>query len=217
MLSFSRTETLRPVPIRPVPIPVPIHWFQFEGEEVLDFRGDDDAWVFVDGQLCLDIGGIHGPISATMDLGDPASEVNETQRAIVQACADGLEVGRVYEVALFRAERRVTTSNFRLTLSGFVTQQSECAWVCGDGIVTAFEVCDGGFEENTGEFGKCATDCLGTGPLCGDGVVDPEFEECDLGALNVGSYGGAVPTARRAPSAAMECGTLATRSATTAR
>ncbi len=146
------------------------YWFQFEGDEVLDFRGDDDVWVFVDGQLCLDIGGIHGAESATMDFGNPASEANATQRTIVQACADRLEVGRVYEVAVFHAERRVVASNFRLTLSGFVTQASECDWVCGDGIVTAFEVCDDGVEENTGEFGKCTPDCLGIGPFCGDGA-----------------------------------------------
>ena len=102
----------------------------------------------------------------------------------------GLEVGNIYEVAVFHAERHTTASNFRLTLSGFVTQTSQCDWVCGDGIVTAFEVCDDGEGNNTGGFGECNEDCLGYGPYCGDGVVDPDNEACDLGALNVGSYEG---------------------------
>lgn len=166
------------------------YWFEFSGTEELAFSGDDDVWVFVDGRLCLDIGGLHGAVGATMNLGDPSAETNATQRAIVQSCVDNLEVGHVYEVAVFHAERHTTQSNFRLTLSGFVTQTSECNPVCGDGIVTAFEVCDDGAKNNTGGFGECNEDCLGVGPYCGDGIVDPEHEECDLGELNVGSYDG---------------------------
>jgi cysteine-rich repeat protein len=108
----------------------------------------------------------------------------------VQSCVDRLEVGKVYELAVFHAERHTNQSNFRLTLSGFVTQTSQCDWVCGDGIVTGFEVCDDGTENNTGGFGMCNADCLGIGPYCGDGIEDPEHEECDLGELNVGSYDG---------------------------
>ncbi len=166
------------------------YWFEFAGDEELAFRGDDDVWVFVDGHLCLDIGGLHGAVDATMNLGDPTAEPDPSQRAIVQSCVDRLEVGKVYELAVFHAERHTTQSNFRLTLSGFVTQTSECDWVCGDGVVTPFEVCDDGTENNTGGFGMCNADCLGIGPYCGDAIVDPEHEECDLGELNVGSYDG---------------------------
>lgn len=166
------------------------YWFEYAGDEVLAFRGDDDVWVFVDGHLCLDIGGLHSAVDATMNLGDPTVEPNATQRAIVQECVDRLEVGKVYEVAVFHAERHTTQSNFRLNLSGFVSQTSACDWVCGDGIVTPYEVCDDGTENNTGGFGMCNADCLGIGPYCGDGTIDPMHEQCDDGDLNVGSYGG---------------------------
>lgn len=173
------------------------YWFQYKGTEVLEFSGDDDLWVFVDGYLCLDIGGVHGETTDVINFANPSAANSNAQDNIVQTCKDRLEVGKVYEVAIFHAERHETQSNFTLTLTGFFSQTSQCDWQCGDGIVTPFEICDD--RTNAGTYGGCAPGCQSLGPFCGDQTPNGP-EDCDLGTnLNVGAYEGCNPDCTDGP------------------
>ncbi|MCY1000700.1 fibro-slime domain-containing protein [Myxococcus sp. MISCRS1] len=151
------------------------HWFQYNGTEVIRFRGDDDVWVFVNGRLALDLGGIHGPETGSVSLAALATPL-------------GLNVGGVYQLAVFQAERHTTGSSYRLGLQNFHYPRQYTACIphpqllCGNGTVDPGEQCDDGV--NDGGYGQCAAGCI-FGPRCGDGVVQlSSGEQCDDGNLN---------------------------------
>ncbi|MCL2447990.1 MAG: fibro-slime domain-containing protein [Polyangiaceae bacterium] len=72
--------------------------FTYAGGETFQFRGDDDVFVYINGQLVINLGGIHNP---------------ETASVTVDSL--GLTAGQTYPLDFFSAERNMTGSNIEFT------------------------------------------------------------------------------------------------------
>jgi len=72
--------------------------FTYKPGQIFKFRGDDDVWLFINNKKVIDLGGIHLPCSATVDL---------------DTC--GLLSGQEYNFDFFYCERNVESSNILIT------------------------------------------------------------------------------------------------------
>jgi fibro-slime domain-containing protein len=75
--------------------------FIYNGGETFKFTGDDDLWVFINGKLAIDLGGLHSAVTDQVDLDKAAGTL-------------GITPGNTYRLELFHAERHTDASNFRV-------------------------------------------------------------------------------------------------------
>jgi fibro-slime domain-containing protein len=76
--------------------------FTYQDNLTFNFTGDDDVFVFINGTQVIDLGGIHGPTNAAVNLNTL-----------------GLQPGQKYMFDLFYAERHATGSDILITTNLF--------------------------------------------------------------------------------------------------
>jgi fibro-slime domain-containing protein len=75
--------------------------FEYKGGEIFRFTGDDDLWLFINGKLAIDLGGLHPKLVGEVNLDQKAAEL-------------GIAPGGTYRMDIFHAERHTDASNFQI-------------------------------------------------------------------------------------------------------
>lgn len=89
---------------------------EMNGQEKFDFSGDDDVWVFLNGELVLDIGGLHTALGGYFTIAEDGT-ITSVVNGITTTKNIGLTKGQVVNLDFFYAERSTSESNTRITIS----------------------------------------------------------------------------------------------------
>jgi fibro-slime domain-containing protein len=81
--------------------------FTYALGQSFSFTGDEDVWVFINGELVVDLSGVHSSASGSVNIDDLV-----------------LTVGQTCSLDIFHAERQTTQSNFNFTTSAFLIEAS---------------------------------------------------------------------------------------------
>lgn len=92
-----------------------------------NFSGDDDVWVYVDGNLALDVGGAHGKVTGQIDFKNKKATVSKTKKSQNESSKEGEPTVSSVEIkgsnsdehtlTMFYMERGMWESNMKVSFN----------------------------------------------------------------------------------------------------
>ena len=87
----------------------------------LNFSGDDDLWIFIDGKLILDVGGSHSSVSGSINFAEKTATVSSTKASQGGSTPSGFTISggpyTEHTMTIFYMERGMWQSNLKLSFN----------------------------------------------------------------------------------------------------